>query len=131
MVRSSLGEGHPEEGPEGKAVAAPPGNAPLRVEALEITDENHAKVRAWGNGLPPDAAGVVGLAEGFDKAVKLDGDEEFVQLVIEDVAGGLSDIGRSDPQVGLPLFRPASHAHGKTSQGGRCRPGYHACQVGF
>src|SRR5579883_3333887 len=114
VVRRRLGQGHAEEGPQRQAIAAPPGDGPLRVEALEVADEEHAEVGAGRDGLAADTVGVVWLAEGLDEVVEAGLGEEAVELVVEDVARGARQVGGRDPQVRLSLFRPPAHRHGES-----------------
>ncbi len=59
----------------------------------------------------PWAVGVVGLTEVLDVGVKGDLGEKSVELVIEDVAGGVREIGGGDPKLRLLFRRAAPHAH--------------------
>src|SRR5215475_6225488 len=87
VVRRHLGQRDAEEGTQGEAVGATPGNGPLGVESLEVTDEEHAEIGAWWDGLSTDAVGVVRLTEVLDVGVEAGPGEEGIELVIEDVAG--------------------------------------------
>ena len=75
-----------EEGPQREAVGATPGNGPLGVESLEVTDEEHAEIGARWDGLSTDAVGVVRLTETLDVGIEAGLGEEGIELVIEDVA---------------------------------------------
>src|SRR5204862_7444158 len=100
-----------EEGPEREAVTAPPGDGTLRVQGLEVADEEHAEVGARRDRLPADAVGVVPPAEVLDMPVEVGVGEQAVELLVEDVAGGLRQLGRGDPEFGLVIGRSAAHAH--------------------
>src|SRR5581483_12313035 len=102
-----------EEGPRRPAIAAPPGDGPLGVEALEVADEEHAEVDARGDGVSAFTVGIVGLAKVLGVAVEAGFGEQGVELVVEGVAGGLGQVGGDSPEVRLPLGRPMAHAHGE------------------
>jgi hypothetical protein len=88
VVRRRFPERDAEEGPQGEAVAAPPGDGPLGVEALEVPDEEHAEGDARRDRLPADAVGVVLPAEAPDVAVEAGVGEQAVEPIVEGVADG-------------------------------------------
>src|SRR5262249_29495543 len=86
VVRRRLGQRDAEEGPQGEAVGATPGNGPLGVESLEVTDEEHAEIGARGDGLSTDAVGGVRRTETLGVGIEAGLGEEGIELVLEDVA---------------------------------------------
>ncbi len=99
---------------------ASPGDASLGVEILEVADKEHAEVDARRDRIPAHAVGVIGLAEAFDMAVEATLSQQGVEFIVEDMAGGLGQVGGSDPEVPLPVLGPTTHAHGASlSWGGR------------
>ena len=54
MVGRGFGERDAEELPQRKAVAATPGDAPLRADALEVADQQHPKIDARRNSRTAD-----------------------------------------------------------------------------
>src|SRR6185436_6182784 len=94
---------------------------PLGVEALEVADEEHAEVDARRDGVAADVGGVVLLAEVLGEAVEAVVVEELVELVIEDMAGGLRQVGSGDPKFGLVFGGAAAHTHGRLLRR-RCWP---------
>ena len=49
MVGRGLTQRHAQKRPQAEAVGTPPGDAALAVDALEVSDQQHAKVHAWRN----------------------------------------------------------------------------------
>src|SRR6516162_6153974 len=99
MVRRRLVQRDPEEGSQGEAVGATPGNGSLGTQPLEVADEQQAEVDARRDGFPAEAIGIEGLTEVLDVGVEGGLGEKSVQLVIEDMAGGAGEIGGGDPKV--------------------------------
>jgi hypothetical protein len=102
VVRCS-GEWDSHEGPQRQAVRVPPGDTPLTVEGLEVSDQEHAEVDAGSAGVAADVIGEVGLAEGLDVGVEAGPGRRDDSVVVEGVSG-------SEP---VPAWDPAAHAHDK------------------
>src|SRR3954447_4910927 len=111
MVRRRLVQRDPEEGSQGEAVGATPGNGSLGAQPLEVAHEQHAEIGTRWDRFPAEAVGVEGLTEVLDVAVEGGLGEQAVELVMEDMAGGAGEIGGGDPKVWLLLRRAAPHAH--------------------
>src|SRR5262249_19757746 len=113
VVRGRLGQRDAEEGAQRQAVGAAPGDAALGVEALEVADQQHTEVDAGRDRVAALAVGVGGRAGILDVSVEARFCEEGIELVIEDMAGRGGEVRGSDPEVGLLLLRPATHAHAR------------------
>ena len=61
MVGRVFGQRDAEELPQRKAVAATPGDAPLRADAFEVADQQHAKIDARRNRRPAEMVVVIRL----------------------------------------------------------------------
>jgi hypothetical protein len=70
-------------------------------------------VKAGGQRCPALAVGIIGLAEILGVAVEAGLGEQAVELVVENVAGRLGEVGGDRPEVRLPLGRPMTQAHGE------------------
>lgn len=112
VVRGRLVEGDGEEGPQGEAVGAPPGDAPLGVDPLEVADEQHPEVRARRERRAAHLVGVVGPAQSLDELVELGLGQEGVEAVVERMAGGLRQVGGRDEQFALVRRPTATQSHG-------------------
>ena len=110
MVRRVLRQRHAKEFPQRKAVGTPPGYAPLRADALEVTHQQHAEVHAGRNRRSADAAVIVRPAQLLGHAVEARLGKHLVELPIEHVSLGLWQAGGRHPHL-LLLVLPFSQRH--------------------
>ena len=97
MVRRFLRGRVAQELGQRAAVAAPPGNAALRGEALEVTDQDHTEVSAGRDRRAALLIGVVRVAQLLQPGVETGFGQELIQPAVERVAGRLRQVGRSHP----------------------------------
>src|ERR1700744_3518016 len=111
MLRRRLAHRHTEEAAQTEAVGTTPGDAALAVDPLEVADQEHAEIDARRNRIPAHVVGVMRPAQRFDMAIEARVAKEAIELVVEDVAGGLRQIRGRDPEFPLLFARTAAHAH--------------------
>ena len=99
-----------EEGPQRQAVAAAPRDAALRVEALEVADEQHAEEHARRD-RGAAAVAVERLAQPLHVGVELGLGEQLVQSRIEGVAGRARQRARWHHQLLLELITTSTEGH--------------------
>ena len=117
-IRERLGVGrglvqrNAQELPQAQAVGAPPGDAPLAVDALEVTDQQHAKVHARRNRWLAALLFllVVLLATPFDPVIEVGFGQQGVELLIKRMTRRLRQAVGHDEQRLLPLLS-LTHRH--------------------
>jgi hypothetical protein len=111
MIGRRLVEAQAQEVAHGQRVRRPPGDPALRVEALEIADEQQAEVPAWSEAGPAHHRRVEGTTLVLDKPIKPGGAEDLIQSHVERVARRHRRLGRGNPQR-RSLALPFAHRHG-------------------
>jgi hypothetical protein len=106
VIRHGIRRGKPEELAERPAVGAPPRDRPVRLQALEVADEQHPEEDARRHARPPHRLGVVRSTQLLDQCVEAVLGQQPIQRGIERMAGGLRQVGGRDEGLHLPL--PAS-----------------------
>src|SRR5882672_11334917 len=104
MFGRAFVDGNAEELRQRTAVAATPGDAALRADALEVAHEDHAKVDARRNRWPTELGGVIRLAAFFDPAIKVGFGQHLVQFLIERMPRRFRQLGGGDPKPLLFTF---------------------------
>ena len=101
-----------QEFPQRKAVAAPPSDAALAVDVLEIADHQHPEIQPRRNARLASLLllGVILLAAPFDPFVELGLGQKLIQLLVEGMPVRSGQIRRRDEQRLLPLLS-FSHRH--------------------
>ena len=118
MFDSVLGSGvvsrqrNPQELPQAEAVGAPPGDAALAVDPLEVTHQQHAKVHARRNRWLAALLFllVVPLATSFDPAIEVGFGQQSVEPLIKRMTRRLRQAVGHDEQRLLPLLS-LTHRH--------------------
>lgn len=87
MVRHPLLDLQPQEHPQRQRVRAPPLQTPLRLDSLEVADEEHPEVHARRDGGPSRLVErlEVGCAELLHTRVELRLRQQLVELLVEPV----------------------------------------------
>ena len=112
MIRSRFRQAQPHEGPHGQGIPKPPTNAPFRVDALEIAQQQHAEISSGRDGASAHVVRVEGGAEVLDEDVEVGLFQQAVELLVEGVARTLGQITAGHPQGLLTLSSPTK-AHRK------------------
>ena len=96
---------------QAEAVGTPPGDAPLRAEALEVAHQQHPEIDARRNSRPAHGVVIVRLTKPFDQLVEVGFSQQFVELAIKDVPFRPRQIVHRDPERRLLLLVAASQRH--------------------
>jgi hypothetical protein len=98
--------------PQAQAVGAPPRDAALAGDILEVADQQHAKVHARRQaGLAPFFfRGVIRFAAAFDPTIEVGLGQQLVEFLIERMPIGLGQRFGHHEQGLLPLL-PLAHRH--------------------
>ena len=110
VVRHRLVHGDAQEAPNRQRVRRAPRDAPLRVNAFKVPDQQCAKIDARGETRPATGRGVEPLAVPFDERIEAVGVQQGVHSPIERVGDRLRQVGRGDPE-GFLSSSFASCAH--------------------
>jgi hypothetical protein len=87
MIRRSVRQHHTEKLAQGKRISCPPGDRTLRIQALEIADQQEPEVTARRQS-GPAIVRIEPLAEPFDERVEVMIVENLIQSCVERVRGG-------------------------------------------
>src|ERR1035437_452725 len=88
----------------------PPGDAPFRIDALEITQQQHPKVTPRLQTRPPQNLVIEGGTEVLHKSVKAVGGQNLIEALIERMPRRPRQIRRRHEQRLLPRLLSA-HRH--------------------
>ena len=111
-----LVESQPQKPAQGQRIGGPPRNPPLRIDALEIADQQQPEVHAGRQTRAPQRRRVERRALRFDELVKPVLVENPIQPLIERMPAGGGQLVRGDPQAGCPCSVLAStHGHARHS----------------
>ena len=112
MVRRRLVQRVSLELPQRQRVGRPPRDSSLRIQALEVADQQRAKIDARSHTGPTVGALLVELrAQPLHLRVELMLVQDLVQPVVERIRRRLDHILGRDPQILLPLPFSGSHCH--------------------
>jgi hypothetical protein len=93
-------------------VPGAPGDAALRIDALEVADQQQPKVHAGRQARAPHGLGVKRAARPFNELVELLLVEQGVQASIKWMRGRRRQIGGGDPEIMLtPSLASGAHRH--------------------
>src|SRR5271157_5386778 len=114
VVRRHLVQPDAHKAPQRQRVRQPPGNPTLAVDALEIADQQRAKVNPRRQRRPPALGRIELRAPPFDKFVEALGLQQLVQPLIERMSRRRRQLGVRNPDVLLllPLLAGA-HCHAR------------------
>lgn len=101
--------------PQRETVSAPPSDAPLRIHAFEITDEEHVKAVARRNGLATKALGIEGFAEFLGEVVEVLGFEQAIEFLKEHIPRRFGQPIGGNPEFLLPFTTAAPHTHRRSA----------------
>lgn len=111
VIRRVFPQRDPQELSQRERIAAPPGNAPLRADPLEVADQQHAKVHARRHRRPALPLRIIRLAQCLDVPIKAALAQERVELVIKHMPRRPRQLVVHHEQI-LPLLRlPLTHRH--------------------
>ena len=95
-------------------VCGAPRDAALRIDALEVADQQQPKIHAGRETRAPHRLGVKRAARPFNELVELLLVEHGVQASIKRVRGRRRQIGGGDPETMLtPSLASGAHRHGR------------------
>src|SRR5437773_5249076 len=113
MIRRVLVQSDAHKAPQGQRVRQPPGNPPLRPDALEIPDQQRTKVNPRRQRRTPVLGRIELRTPLLDKLVEALGLQQLIQTLIKRMSRCRRQLGVRDPDVLLllPLLaRPHRHA---------------------
>jgi hypothetical protein len=111
MIRRGTVQAHTEEVPQRERVGRAPRDAPLRIEAFEIADQQQAEIDP---GRQARAAHRVGIELGalrFGELVELLLAQQLIQARVKRMTGGRRQVRRGDPHGWLSGAFPFAHCH--------------------
>ena len=111
MVGRLFAQRDAEEFSQAEAVGTPPGDAPLRAEALEVAHQQHPEVDARRNTGPTQRVVIVRLTKPFDETVEAGFTQQLVELAVKDMAFRPRQVVHRDPEGRLLFFTAASQGH--------------------
>jgi hypothetical protein len=111
MVGRLFAERDAQEFSQAEAVGTPPGDAPLRAEALEVAHQQHPEVDARRNTGPAQRVMIVRLTEPFDELVEAGFSQQLVELAVKDMPFRTRQLVHRDPKGRLLLLTAASQGH--------------------
>jgi hypothetical protein len=112
VIRRRLLKAQPQKATQGQGIGGPPRYAALRIDALEVPDQQQPEVNARRQARPADGRGVERRTLRFDEHVEAVVVQDLIQPLIERMpARGRQLVGR-DPQSWRPrsIF-PSTHGH--------------------
>lgn len=109
--RRGFGQTYTQKGAQSQAVGAPPGDATLAFQTLEVAHQHHAKIDA-GRDAGPSAFPVIRGAELLDELVKARLSQHLVELGVEGMPGAADDLrGGNEHLLLLGNAFANSHVH--------------------
>ncbi|QDU44674.1 hypothetical protein Mal52_31600 [Symmachiella dynata] len=111
MIRRRFVLAITQESRQRAAVRTPPSDAALRIDALEVTNEQHAKVNPRRNPRPTNVVGIKRFAPLLDKVIEVAGSKDRVEFVVENVLRHIRQRPGRHSKLPLLLLHPPSHAH--------------------
>src|SRR5579862_1329235 len=112
MIRRRLVQPHPQEPPQRQRVTRPPSDPPLRIDPLEIPDQQQPEVHPGRQARPPPPRRIKPPAPPFHKLVEAALLEQLVQALIKRMTRSLRQRSLRHPHLFLPfLIFPSSHRH--------------------
>ena len=105
------------------AVDTPPGDATLRADLFEVSDEQYPETASRQDRIPA-LVHIERTVQSFDKFIESGLIQSSVQLLIEDVTGDRRQIADGNSELLLPIVFSSSHADRRllTSVSGLRRP---------
>src|SRR5450755_777888 len=112
VVRRILVQSNAHKTPQRQRVRQPPGNAALRLDAFEISDQQRTKVNPRRQRGPSVLGRIELRTPLLDKLVKALGFQQLIQLLVEGMPRRGCQLGVRDPQslLLLPLLA-RTHRH--------------------
>jgi hypothetical protein len=111
MVGRQFAQRDAQKFSQAEAVGTPPGDAPLRAEALEVAHQQHPEVDARRNAGPPQGVVIVRLAQPFDELVEACFSQQLVELAVKHMPFRPRQLVHCDPEGWLLLMTAASQGH--------------------
>jgi hypothetical protein len=112
VIRCIFIQRNTQKAPQAQRVLQPPGDAALRLDALEIPDHERPEIDSRRQSRTPQPVGIKPCAQLLDQRVESLAVKNFVQTNIERVTRTHSHICIRHPQILLPLTILArSHCH--------------------
>ena len=111
MVRRVLRKRDAQKLSQAEAVGTPPGDTPLRAEALEVAHQQHPEVDARRNAGPPHRFVVVRLTEPFDELVEAGCSQQLIELAVKHMPFRPRQLVHRDPEGRLLLLVAVSQRH--------------------
>src|SRR3954454_18236976 len=112
MVWNAFIQRDPHKRPDRQTVAGPPGDAALRIDALEVADHQQTKIDARRQSGPSHRLGIEPLAHPFDNFVEMPLIQKLIQLLVKRMARRYGQRLRRRPQLLLSYpLSPSAHCH--------------------
>ena len=111
MVGRQFAQRDAQKFSQAEAVGTPPGDAPLRAEALEVAHQQHPEVDARRNAGPAHGVVIVRLTEPFHELVEAGFTQQLVELAIKDMPFRPRQRIHCDPEGRLLLLIAVSQRH--------------------
>jgi hypothetical protein len=111
MIGRIVRERDAEKLSQRERIAAPPGNAPLRADPLEVADQQHAKVHARRHRRPALPLRIIRLAQCLDMPIKAALAQERVELVTKHMPRRPRQLVVHHEQILLLLRLTLAHRH--------------------
>src|ERR1019366_7939066 len=108
VIRRALIQSDSQKPPQPERIRRPPGNAALRIDPLEIAQQQQAEIHSRRQRGPAVVGGVEYRALLLYKLIELLAVEEFIEALIKRMRRTLSQLVVSDPKIFLPLAVLAS-----------------------
>ena len=121
VVGRSLVLQEAEEGLHRAAIGTTPGDGPLRVEALEVADEEHAEVDAGRHTRSAEAVGVVGAAQILNERLEARLVQQRIEARVKRIRRRRGQILEGDDQIRWRRKTSAQHGFSPPVSGERCR----------
>jgi hypothetical protein len=114
VVRRPVWQPQAEKIAQRKRICRAPGDAALRIDAFEVSDQQQPEIDARRQAGTAHGLGVKAGALRFDEIVESVLPEQLIQTSVKGVACGGWYVCGWDPHRRLPIAFPFAHRHGRS-----------------